>query len=125
MYSNVFTHLDYRSDADAYLWNTAGAQLAKTQGVYVHYEPSYIFPNITYHGPRTYFGFHMNQLFANQRKGGPTPSSPEFWFHPAKDLTLDGKLFFDQMIIEAASECGITCKTATLNPHVMYYRRSE
>jgi len=124
-YSNVFTHLDYRSDAEAYLWNAAGAQVAENQGVYVHYEKSDVFPTIASHGPRTYFGFHMNQLLSNDRIGAPEPAPTELWFHPARDLTTDGKLYFDQMIIEAASQCGISCQVATLNPHIMYYRRSN
>jgi len=125
LFSNVFTHLDYRSDATAYLWNASGAQAAENQGVYVHYESSDIFPNIASHGPRTYFGFHMNELYANQRNGGPVPTPVDYWFHPAKDLTTLGKLYFDQMIIEAASQCGINCQIATMNPHIMYYRPSR
>jgi len=125
LYNNVFTHLDYRSDASAYLWNVAGAQAAENQGVYVHYESSDVFPVVGSHGPRTYFGFHMNELYSNQRNGGPSPVSMEYWFHPTKDLTTEGKLYFDQMLIEAASQCGISCQKATTNPHIMYYRASR
>ncbi len=126
-YNNVFTRGVYLASADAYLWTGAGDQASSINGVYFYYQASDALPGIaSFHGSRTYFGLHMNELYSNVKNGGAIPSPVSSWFHPARHLSPIGKQYFDQMILEASANCGVlNCPTAVLNPHVLFFNKKR
>ncbi len=106
-YSYVFTKGDYATGASAHLWTNAGEAAAGTDGIYFVFDETDALSGIaSTHGKRIYLGYHMNGVYANAENGGVLPAPVENWFDPARHLTLDGKYYFDQALVEATSTCG-------------------
>ncbi|MEZ4954911.1 MAG: carbohydrate binding domain-containing protein [Saprospiraceae bacterium] len=107
-YSKVFTRGNYTGAADAYLWTNAGEQALGVNGVFFTYESTDALPGVAAgHGIRVYLGYHMNGVYANSQNGGALPAPVESYFVPATHLTLEGKYYFDQAILDATRSCNV------------------
>jgi len=123
--SMVFTGSDVISGGDAYLWMYGGGMTGGTNGSFIEYEANDSLPIVGYdHGKRVLFGYHMNGVYGNPVNGGTTPVPASGFFDPIRHLTGVGKIFFDQAII-SVSNCEVLCKTAIMNPQIMYYRKKK
>ncbi|MBK6365579.1 MAG: hypothetical protein IPF52_19700 [Saprospiraceae bacterium] len=58
----------------------------------------------TTHGHRQFLGLHMDGLYSNSQNGGFIPAPVSSYFHPAKHLTPEMKIIFDQTLKDA-SKC--------------------
>lgn len=104
----LFTEADYSSNGTGYLWASAGDQSTRNDGFYFVYDASDALPGVASdHGKRVFLGYHMNGFYANDENGGNVPSPVQSWFSPAKHLTLDGKFFLDQALLEASVGCNV------------------
>ena len=110
--SQVFLTGDYSANADVYLWEGAGDQVAGLEGVLFNYTSNDVLPSIASHGNRVFLGYHMNGFYGNDENGGTLPTPSSAWFEPAKHLTLVGKIYFDSALILASVNCATTPTTS-------------
>ncbi len=110
-FTKVFTRANYTSAADAFLWTNLGNRTAGINGVLVQYNSGDPMPNgvAAGHGRRTYLGYHMNGLYANQLTPPINPAPVSAWFNPARHLTLEGKYYFDQALVFAGQSPSCQC----------------
>jgi trimeric autotransporter adhesin len=104
-YNYLMTGGDYKSNATANLWLNTTSATNNSGGISYKYPAHSIEGVSSTHGPRVYFGLHMNGMYANAANGGALPVPASFDFVPTNHLTLKGKELFDQALV-SASVCG-------------------
>lgn len=90
--------------ATSYLWFNAGDSNGNTNAMGYRYN-AHSLPGIsTTHGHRQFLGMHHDGLYHNAVNGGLIPAPVSSYFHPAKHLTPQMKVIFDQTLKDA-SKC--------------------
>jgi uncharacterized protein YjdB len=96
-YTPVITGGNYISQGVGSLWFAANSVSGRVNGMQYNIKAHSI-PNFSStHGNRIYLGLHMNGLWASPRTGYVYPPVSAD-FHPAKHLSMQAKVIFDQAL---------------------------
>lgn len=121
-YSPVLTKANVIAGGDGYLWANANDQSANTNGIVFYYDKNDALPGVAAtHGPRAFLGYHMNGIYAGAETGWVLPAPADKYLDPIRHFTTEGKYYFDQALVLAASDCfrpagcasGETCEALT------------